>query len=116
MLYLNDFNSPILEVGTKPAEHLITSGILLTIVAHVSLTVSGLETTNLVVGSPSTVQSFVSTSPSAYTLPIHSASIIIPYSVVPVTIADIPVALPALTVIFKVEDSISDVCVKGTHF
>lgn len=68
------FSSPIWEVGINPGSDAITSGILFTIVAQVSSTVAGLSTTNVVVGSPSTVHVFLSQSVGAYTLPMHSLS------------------------------------------
>lgn len=85
----------------------MTSGNLLTIVAQVSSTVAGLLTVIVVSGSPITVHSFLSNSSGPYTFPIHSYSIIIPSLVVVVTTALIPVAFPAFTVIFKVDESIS---------
>ena len=84
-----------------------TSGILFTIVAQVSSTVAGFSTVIVVVGSPSTVQTFLSNSSGAYTFPIHSVSITIPSSVSVVTTALIPVASPAFTVIFRVLEYIS---------
>ena len=93
--------SPILHVGTYPAGALIKSGILLTIEAQVISTVAGLFTTTVVVGSPSTVQVLVSNSSGAYTFPIHSLSITIP-SLVVVTTALMPVALPFLTTMLRV--------------
>ena len=51
-----------MSVETYPGFPLITSGILFTIVAHVSSTVAGLATTIVVLGSPSIVHSFLSKS------------------------------------------------------
>ena len=99
--------SPILSTVIYPASAFITSGTLFTTVAHVSSTVLGFSTVIVVVGSPSTVQTFLSNSSGAYTFPIHSDSIVIPSLVSVVTIALIPVASPAFTVIFKVDENIS---------
>ena len=74
------------------------SGILFTTVAHVNSTVAGLATVIVVSGSPYIDHSFLSKSSFEYTFPIHSDSIVIPYSVSVVTIALIPVASPAFTV------------------
>ena len=92
------------------------SGILFTTVAHVSSTVAGLSTVIVVVGSPSTVHTFLSNSSGAYTLTTHSVSTTIPSSVSFVTTALIPVASPAFTVMFNVDEKISSLYVCGTHF
>ena len=75
--------------------------------AQVSSTVAGLLITRVVSGSPYTVHSFLSNSSLLYTLPIHSVYKVIPSLVSVVTIALIPVAIPALTVIPNVLDSMS---------
>ena len=110
-LLLRYFISPICDVGINPGFEFSTSGILFTIVAQVNSTVLGLSITSSVLGSPYTVQRFQSNSSFEYTLPIHSVSNVIPSSVSVVTTALIPVAVPLLTVISNVLDSISSVCV-----
>ena len=72
-------------VETNPGLAFMTSGILLTISAQVNSTVDGCLTVTVVSGSPIIVHSFLSNSSGAYTLPIHSASKIIPSSVSAVT-------------------------------
>ena len=98
--------SPSLLVGINPGGAFNTSGIRLTMLAHVNSTVLGCFTVIVVSGSPIIVHSLKSTSSLAYTLPIHSASIIFPYSVSEVTMALIPVVYPDLITIFSVLDSI----------
>ena len=104
----------------------ITSGILFAISAQVSLTVSGLLITNVVSGLPYIVHSFLSNSSLLYTLPIHSASMMIPSLVSNVVIALMPVAFPFLISIFRVSlwissslvvyNGIRDVCIKDEGY
>ena len=55
-----------------------TSGMRLTIVAHVCSTVAGLTTWNSTSGSPSIFQSHISPSSGPYTLPIQAVSNVMP--------------------------------------
>ena len=80
------------------------SGRRLTTVAQVSSTVAGRLMTTWVSGSPMSVQMFWSNSSGAYTLPMHSDSMVTPSSVSVVTTADIPVALPAGMVMPRVSE------------
>ncbi len=75
--------------------------------AQVNSTVDGLFITNVVFGSPSTVHYFYQIHLVHILLPIHSLSIVIPCSVSVVTIALIPVACPAFTVVPKVDETMS---------